>query len=196
MGVTVRWGQGGEEAERQPQVIYRRLKLLATGTVPTDDVIELAQSLYQPRVWPDARNAQLVKPGAGNSVDGIGKLNQRLDDGGHPHFGVIGAQVLHGRQGHQAVANGPRPDQQSPLALRVIDGAHVIDWPSRLWLPSSKSPKIGHMPIVSSPPRRPELSVNHSFHTNGVAPPPTPASCAWGGRGGREIRVGAFPGLA
>ncbi len=121
-------GQSRKKRKRQPS--HGGAKLVVATAVPGDDLVKLGQA--GEGAW-RGLNRHHIQAGGGDAFDSIRKPDQRLDGAGHPDFGVLGAQMLQGREADDAIANGPRPDQQrlqrKSTAMRtstVFGGKHMV----------------------------------------------------------------------
>ncbi len=121
-------GQGRKKRERQPP--HGGAKFVVATAVPGDDPVKLGQA--GERAW-RSLNSHHIQAGRRYTFDAISKPNERLHGAGHPDFGVLGAQMLQGREADDAVANGSRPDQKrlqrKSTAMRkstVFGGKHMV----------------------------------------------------------------------
>ena len=111
--------------------VYSSPELWAIGAIPTDDLVEFAQSFA--KGMGDIVVEHEVKLRGGKRFDPVGKLNQGHDGWGDPDFGEIGFRKLQGREGQDAIAKRARTYEQPPdysittgsLISRVAGRKHI-----------------------------------------------------------------------
>ncbi len=120
--------QGRMKRERQPS--NSGSKLFVPTAVPRDDPVELGQPGHRPL---RRLNRHHVQAGRGDAFHTIRKPDEGLHWTRDPNLGVIGPQMLQGRQPDDAIANCPRSDQKRlqrrSTAMRtstVFGGKHMV----------------------------------------------------------------------